>query len=133
MIWLQQGQSTKHLGYLIGYKIHQEDIDNTMVNKVREGIKRWSTHLLSLAGRILVVNQVILGSIWYMAACATTSISAISKVIALIRDYTLSGRSEHKTRARIRWAAAILPIQQGGMQVLDPTTQIQGLLAKTLI
>ena len=104
-----------------------------MVIKVREGIKRWSTHSLSLAGRILVVNQVILGSIWYMATCATTSSSAIAKITALIRDYIWSGRFDHKTRARIRWATAILPINQGGMQVLDPANQIHGLLTKILI
>jgi hypothetical protein len=29
----------------------------------------WSNNALSLAGRILVANQVLLASIWYLAAC----------------------------------------------------------------
>ena len=133
LVWLQEGQTTKHLRCLIGFKALREDIYSLMVQKIRDGIQRWNKHRLSLAGRILVVNQVILGSIWYIATCATTSSTAIAKITALVRDYVWSGKFDHKTRARIRWASAILPITQGGMQVLDPTTQIQALLTKNLV
>ena len=68
-----------------------------------------------------------------MATCATTSSSAIAKISALVRDFTWSRKFDHRMRARIRWASAILPIVQGGMQVLDPRTQIQGLLTKILV
>ena len=61
--WLQQGEVTKYLGYPFGLQIPQQEKDNKMLSQVRKHLHRWAGNQLSLAGRIMVSNQVILSSI----------------------------------------------------------------------
>ena len=63
LIWLQPGQVTKYLGFPMGIQLHQSQKDCRVVEKVRGKLLSWASKHLSLAGRILVNNQVLLASI----------------------------------------------------------------------
>jgi hypothetical protein len=131
--WLQQGEVIKYLGYPFGIQIPQQEKDNKMLSQVRKHLHRWAGSQLSLAGRIMVSNQVILSSIWYFASCMTFSNQALNLVRATIRNYMWSGRKEYCARARVRWATAVLPIVRGGVKIMDPNWQASALLVKLLV
>jgi hypothetical protein len=133
MKWLQPGEVTKYLGYPFGIQITQEEKDNKMLGQVRKHLQRWAGNKLSLAGRIMIANQVILSSIWYFASCMNFSNQALNLVRATIRNYIWSGKRAANTRARVKWATAVLPIVRGGIKILDPLWQTSALLVKLLI
>jgi hypothetical protein len=81
----------------------------------------------------MIANQVILSSIWYFASCMDFSNQAINLVKATVRNYIWSGKRESNTRARVKWATAVLPIVRGGVKILDPQWQTSALLIKLLI
>lgn len=61
--------------------------NNKMLEQVRNHIMIWSHQKLSLAGRLLVANQAILASIWYITSCANISSKLFKQAKALVRYY----------------------------------------------
>lgn len=131
-IWLQQGQQVKYLGFPKDFQLQQNQKDKMMVDKIRGQLITWTLKKLSLGGKVLVSNQVILASIWYLASCLDVSSAAIKQVKAMIRNYVWAGKSTCKTRARVAWQQAILPLDKGGIKLIDPGMQASALLVKPL-
>lgn len=104
-----------------------------MLNQLRKHLFKWSNQKLSLAGRIMISNQVILLSIWYLASCTDLSGKALKLARSMVRNYMWSGKQESNTRARVKWDTAVLPIVRGGIKILDPQWQTSALLVKLLI
>lgn len=93
----------------------------------------WTAKKLSLGGRILVSNQVIAASIWYLASCLDISNTAVKQVRAMLRNYIWGGRTAGQPRAKVAWQQAILPLDKGGLKILDPGLQASALLVKLLV
>ena len=131
--WLEKGEVTRYLGYPFGIDIPQKEKDAKMLNQIRKHLIRWSANKLSLAGRIMVSNQVVLSSIWYLASCTDLSGKSLKLARAAVRNYIWSGKRDARARARVKWSTAVLPIVRGGVKILDPEWQASALLVKLLI
>jgi exonuclease III len=131
--WLQPGEITRYLGFPFGLRIPQKEKDNKMLTQLRKHLFKWADQKLSLAGRIMIANQVILSSIWYLASCTDLSSKALKLARALVRNYVWSGQRESNSRARVKWDTAVLPVVRGGIKILDPQWQTSALLIKLLI
>jgi len=92
----------------------------------------WGHNMLSLAGRILVANQVLLAFIWYMAACWNPNPRICCQVRGVIRNFIWGGK-DAPARAKVKWDTLALPITEGGLGVLDSKSQSKALLAKLLV
>jgi hypothetical protein len=92
----------------------------------------WSHNLLSLAGRILVANQVLLAFMWYLAACWNPNPRMTTQIRRVIRNFIWGGK-DAPARAKVKWDTLTLPTAQGGLGIIDPKTQSEALLAKLLI
>ena len=93
--WLAPGEVTRYLGYPFGIDIAQKEKDGKMLGQIRNHLIRWAGNKLSLAGRIMVANQVILSSIWYFALCTDFSGKALKLARATVRNYIWSGKQNH--------------------------------------
>lgn len=131
--WLEKGEVTRYLGYPFGIDIPQREKDAKMLSQIRKHILSWSTNKLSLAGRIMVSNQVVLSSIWFLASCTDMSGKSLKLARAAVRNYVWSGKRDTRARARVKWSTAVLPIVRGGVKILDPEWQASALLVKLLI
>ena len=131
--WLQPGEVTHYLGYPFGLHIPQRVKDEKMMGQIRKHLLRWAGSKLFLAGRIMVCNQVVLSSIWYLTSCADIFGHAFKLARATVRNYMWSGKRESRARARVKWDTAVLPIVRGGVKILDPQWQASALLVKLLI
>ena len=131
--WLEKGEVTKYLGYPFGIDIPQKEKDAKMLSQIRKHLLSWSANKLSLAGRILISNQVVLSSIWYLASCTDLSGKALKLARAAVRNYVWSGKRDTRARARVKWSTTVLPIVRGGVKLLDPEWQASALLVKLLI
>ena len=131
--WLKEGEVTRYLGYPFGLHIPQQEKDGKMLGQIRKHLHRWAGHKLSLASRIMVANQVILSSIWYLVSCTDLSGNALKLARATVRNYIWSGKEQSCARARVKWATTVLPIVRGGIKILDPQWQSFALLTKLMI
>jgi hypothetical protein len=130
--WIPKGKGTRYFGIQVGFHLPPETNFDTMMLAFKGKLINWSNNMLSLAGRILVANQVLLVSIWYLAACWNLDPRMCSQVRGLIRNFIWGGK-EVLARAKVKWDTLALPTSQGGLGVTDPKSQMEALLAKLFI
>jgi hypothetical protein len=92
----------------------------------------WSHNQLSLAGRILVANQVLLASMWYIAACWNPNPRMTTQIRRVVRNFIWGGK-DAPTHAKVKWDTLTLSTIQGGLGIIDPKAQSMAFLAKLLI
>ena len=131
--WLNPGESCPYLGVPIGFRVPQAVRNEKVLTLVRDALIYWSTRALSQAGRLLISNQVILASLWYLASTADIGLQTLKTAQGLVQNFLWSSRKERRTRARVVWDSAISPIMQGGIKVIDSVAQTQALLAKFMV
>jgi hypothetical protein len=131
--WLANGEQVRYLGAPVGVNLHQKTKDEYALTKLSSKLQFWGTKHLSLIGRILISNQVLLASLWYLCSYTDLSHGVLTKAKALVRNFIWLGRADHIARAKVRWDELILPTSCGGMKVLDPILQAAVLLAKLLV
>ncbi len=88
--------------------------------------------MLSLVGTVLVANQILLASIWYLATCWNPNSKMCCQVRGVIRNF-IWGSKDAPTRAKVKWDTLAFPTAQGGLGVTDPKSQSEVLLAKLLV
>jgi len=130
--WVPDGEGTRYLGVLIGFHLHPKaNFDKLMVT-LKSKLIAQSHNLLSLAGRILVANQVLLASMWYITACWNPNPRMTAQIKGVIRNFIWGGK-DAPARAKVRWETLIQPAAQGGLKIIDPKVQSEALLAKLMI
>lgn len=92
--WIPAGKGTWYLGIQVGFRLPTEANFNTVMLSLKAKLIRWSHSSLSLAGRFLVANQVLLASLWYLAACWNPSPKMCSRVRGVIKNFIWGGKDE---------------------------------------
>jgi hypothetical protein len=129
--WLQPGETTRYLGFQIGFQVSAEQRFEEALQTLKKKLAYWCTTHLSLASRVLIVNQVLLSSLWYVASCWCPHLRSIEKVVTLVRNYLWSGEDGNRQcPAKVAWSSFILPKKCGGLKLIDPETQMKALLVK---
>jgi hypothetical protein len=132
--WLLLGETTRYLGFHIGFQVSAEKRFEEVLLTMRKKLAYWCTTHLSLANRILIANQVLLSSLWYVASCWNPHMRSIAKVVSLIRNYIWSGEDGSRLcPAKVAWSSLILPKNCGGLKLIDPELQMKALLVKLFI
>ncbi len=67
--WIPKGKGVRYLGIQVGFHLPIEANFDKMMVAFKSKLINWSTCRLSLTGKVLVTNQVLLASMWYLAAC----------------------------------------------------------------
>ena len=82
-----------------------------------------------LAGRVLIVKQVLLSSLWYFLSIWNGSVKAIMKIKAMFKNYIWSG-SKHHSRSGVKWHDWCVGKSIGGINLIDPQKATTILLCK---
>jgi hypothetical protein len=85
--WVPKGEATKYLGIQVGHHLPTEANFDKMMIALKSKFISWSHNNLSLAGRILVANQVLLASLWYLATCWNPNPRMCAQVRGVIRNF----------------------------------------------
>jgi len=130
--WIPAGKGTRYLGIQVGFRLPSETNFDTMMIALKGKLISWSHSTLSLVGRILVANQVLLASLWYLAACWNPNPRMCGQVRGVIRNFIWGGK-DVLAHAKVKWDTLALPIALGGLGVTDPKSQSEVLLAKLFV
>ncbi len=130
--WISKGKGVKYLGIHVGFHLPLEANFDKMLSVLKGKLINWNTCRLSLAGRILVANQVLLASMWYPAASWNPNPRMCNQVRGVVRNFIWIGKATN-ARVKVKWETLVLPTSQGGFGIIDPKTQSEALFAKLLI
>ena len=75
---------------------------------------------LSLAGRIIVANHVLLSTMWHTVSVWMFDKHVIRIVKACIRGFLWVGNRKDNVAAKVSWSTLILPKSKGGLGLIDP-------------
>jgi hypothetical protein len=130
--WIPRGEGVRYLGVQVGFHLPAEANFNMMLSALKGKLICWSHSNLSLAGRVLVANQVLLASTWYLVACWNPNPSMCSQACGVVRNFIWGGKAA-LTRAKVKWDTLTLPIAKSGLGIIDPKSQSKALLAKLMV
>mgnify|MGYP007069670987 CR=1 FL=1 len=99
--WIQEGVSVRYLGCQVGINIHKERLLAPLMLSLRKKLLIWDTTELSLAGRVMIANQVLLSSMWYIASTCLFSRSCLLQIQRLVRNFIWIGRSSNNAHANL--------------------------------
>ena len=102
-------------------------------DKIRKKLRVWASVKLSLAGRVVVVNHILLATMWHLVACWVLDKTCIKNIKAMVRGFLWSGRDHERASAKVAWSCLIKAKNQGGLGLVDPTHQSKALLGKLLV
>ncbi len=80
-------EGTKYMGIQVGHHLPTEANFDKMMIALKSKLVSWSHNNLSLAGRILVANQVLLASLWYLVACWNPNSRMCAQVRGVIKNF----------------------------------------------
>ncbi len=122
----------RYLGIQVGFHLPPEVNFDKLLLALKGKLINWSTFRLSLAERILVANQVLLASMWYLVASWNPNPKMCSQVRGVVRNFIWGGKATI-ARAKVKWDTLVLPTSKGGLGITDPKTLSKALLAKLFI
>ncbi|KAL2942962.1 hypothetical protein RDABS01_031310 [Bienertia sinuspersici] len=97
-------------------QIHPNDCEK-LVDKMCAKIKVWSSRNLSYAGRLQLVNSVLLSICSYWCQIFLLPKSIIHKIIGVCRSFLWHGTSSSKRMCPVSWEEICLPKHEGGLGV----------------
>ena len=62
---MEEGDLSKLFGTPFGLNLNVSDVDHFLYSKISRKLAYWSTMRLSLAGRALIYNHVLLSTLWF--------------------------------------------------------------------
>lgn len=87
---------------------------------------------LSLVGRTLIVNQVLMSSLWCFITVWAGSKKIIWKIKALLRNYLWSG-SENIATTCVSWDDYMMPKEISGPSLISPKDAMKALMSEWIV
>jgi hypothetical protein len=114
---------SKLLGTPFGFFLGFIDVDN-LLEKMQHKLRYWSTTKLSLVGRKVIVNNILLSSLWYFVNVWGGTRKGVQKVNHLLKNYLWFGFA-HKCQCCEK--------KERGLSLVDPIEPMEVMLSKWVI
>jgi hypothetical protein len=98
--WILEGQGVRYLGIQIGLWLPIEANFEKLMFALKRKMIAWGNCNLFFIGKILVTNQVLLSSMWYLAACWNPNPRMCNRIRGVVRNFTWGGKASN-TRAKV--------------------------------
>jgi len=108
------------------------DMDEFLSSKIRKKLFYWTNVHLSLAGRAVVVNFVLLSMLWYFITIWGGTLATICKLCDSMRDFLWYG-SANRSQARVSWFDCCASRYVGGLNLVDPKEALYALMTKWIL
>ena len=99
---LQMEIFPSYLAPFLAYIGSWQDGNHFVINMVKSKLSYWSYTQLSLVGRTLIVNEMLMFSLWHFIAIWVGSEKVLGNINALLRNY-LCFNSENTTISCASW------------------------------
>lgn len=90
------------------------------LTKIRGICESWNARSLSIKGKVTLVNSLLISLLQYQSASIFTPPQVFKDYRKLVAEFIWNGR-----KAKVAYATLILPVAQGGLNVMDLDTRVQ--------
>jgi hypothetical protein len=120
------------MGIQIAFRLLAEaNFDKLMISSKGKMIA-WGNYNLSLVSRILIANQVLFSSMWYMVACWNPNPKMCNQIRGVIQNFIWAGKAI-RTREKVKWDSLTFTFLSRGLGIINPKAQSKALFAKLLV
>jgi hypothetical protein len=117
---------------MFGLSLGSTDVDKFLLKKVQHKLNYWASTKLSLVGRKMIINNILLSSLWYFVSVWGGTKKGILKINHLLKNY-LWARSNHNCRCSVAWDQCCGKKKNGGLSLVNPIKLIEALLSKWVV
>jgi hypothetical protein len=128
----QTSELSKLLGTPFGISLDIDDVDEFLQQKITKKLQYWSSQFLSLVARKVIVNSILVSTLWFFIHVWVGSDSIIRRVRASLRDYLWSGTDGHAI-ACVGWNDYWADKMAGGLNLIDPDEALVALSSKWIL
>ncbi|XP_074291247.1 uncharacterized protein LOC141618022 [Silene latifolia] len=90
-----------------------------LLEKIRQHVSHWATHLLSYAGKIQLINSVIFGLSIFWGSSVLLPIGIVKKINKLCKDFLWGISAGMYKMTFKRWDSFCLPRAEGGVDIKE--------------
>jgi hypothetical protein len=130
--WAQEGELTKLLGSPFGLDISSQELDEFLIKRIEKKLTYWISVHLSFSGRVTIINQVLLSSLWYFVSVWAGSSKIFGKIVILLQNFLWTGKN-HQAKVRVNWFDCCAKRSVGGLSILNPQEALTTLLSKWVV
>jgi hypothetical protein len=128
--WIDDEQDlSKLLGTPFGLSMSAQCVDEFLVERVHKSLRYWCTTKVNSTGRGVVVNKILLSSIFFFISIWDGTQKGIARVKANVASYMWSG-TMNRARTKVAWLQCCQPKDQGGLDLVNPADALVALMAK---
>ena len=120
------------LGTPFGLNLNTPNIDKFIFQKIQKKLGYWTTIDLSLARQGVIVNLVLLSTLWYFISIWDGSRGVIYRINFSLCNFCWVDLL-HATWIKVRWINVCALQNVGGLNIVDATDALDVLQAKWLI
>lgn len=126
-IWEEDANASKLLGLPSASNISTAQMETLIHEKIDHGIHRLQKRQLSLAGRALAANSLILSTIWYMVTLWAGDFAIFAKLQKKVEEFLWAGRS------RVCRTTTTQSKANGGLGLLLISEQYQAIVGNLML
>jgi len=89
--WVEDGDVSKLLGSIFGLNLDTSNVDKFLLDHIHKKLEFWCTIKINTAGRTIVINHVLLSSLFFFIAIWAGSQAGVGKYKSAIQNYMWSG------------------------------------------
>jgi hypothetical protein len=103
-----------------------------LLHKLESCIQSWLGKHLSYAGRLVLIKSVLHGMVQLWLNIFPMPSIVVSKITSLCRNFLWSGNPQSNKSALVAWKQVCLPLNEGGLGILDIAAKNKCFLARQL-
>eukprot|EP00253_Pinus_taeda_P017364 PITA_17364 len=109
----------KYLGAPLSDKPLHKHIWESVLNKLKDKIRKWTNRALNLAGRLILTKAILQTILIYMLPTIPTPTGVINPIRNIQRDFLWGKEEEKKKWALVAWDRICKPKSHGGLSLHD--------------
>jgi hypothetical protein len=125
-LWKEPSDPLTMLGFFFTRGLTTDVMFESLVEKLQHRLTKWSTFPLTLQGKVVVANHLILSGLWYVLTLNTLHPKRLHQLQAMVVSFIWGGRQQCG-RHRVSKDILLLLRSQGGLGLLDLTQQAHAL------
>jgi hypothetical protein len=115
-----------------GLSLGSTDVDKFLLEKVQHKLNYWASRKLFLSRRKMIVNNIILSTLWYFVNVWGGTKKGILIINRLLKNY-LWAWSNHNCRCWIAWDQCCGKKKDGGLSLVNPIQSTEAFLPKWVV
>ncbi|KAL3692894.1 hypothetical protein R1sor_006545 [Riccia sorocarpa] len=128
--WCDSDETEKLLGFQFKDEIDAEGIFETVRQKIQSKLKNPAYRSTSLHGRILIVNQLLYGLIWFVLPLWAANKAKLRSIEKMVLKFIWGGTEDTNTRHRVAEAILHQKKSDGGLGLISLQAQTIAFAAK---